>query len=118
MCLFSVLPHTVHTYLYIRQSAMLPYYFTKVLLLLQFFYFTDGKKQGFAFVSLSTHESADKVISELKSVSGRPVAVDWAVDKDKYQLKTTNADKSNTNNYTGKRDMASTGPCLTNNPTQ
>ena len=63
-------------------------------------YFTDGKKRGFAFVSLTTHESADKVVSELKSVSDRPVAVDWAVDKDKYQLKTTSSDKS-TNNNTG-----------------
>lgn len=47
----------------------------------------DGKKRGFAFISLSTHDSAQRIVSELKTVDQRPVAVDWAVDKDKYQNK-------------------------------
>lgn len=29
-------------------------------------------------------ESAEKVVTELKHVHGRPVAVDWAVDKSSY----------------------------------
>uniref|UniRef100_A0A1A8PAD6 RNA-binding protein 28 n=1 Tax=Nothobranchius rachovii TaxID=451742 RepID=A0A1A8PAD6_9TELE len=46
----------------------------------------DGKMRGFAFVQLKTVFSAQKALQamNLKEIKGRPVAVDWAVPKEKY----------------------------------
>ncbi|OAL54480.1 hypothetical protein IQ07DRAFT_583770 [Pyrenochaeta sp. DS3sAY3a] len=47
----------------------------------------NGELRGFGFVSLRGKKNAEKAISELngKEISGRPVAVDWAVDRDTWQ---------------------------------
>ncbi|NXK57210.1 RBM28 protein, partial [Chauna torquata] len=47
----------------------------------------DGRTRGFAFVQLRTVPEAARALRELnmQEVQGRPVAVDWAVAKDKYQ---------------------------------
>ncbi|XP_060779605.1 RNA-binding protein 28 [Neoarius graeffei] len=46
----------------------------------------DGKKRGFAFVQLKNMLEAGKALAaiNLKEIKGRPVAVDWAVSKDKF----------------------------------
>ncbi|XP_078091861.1 RNA-binding protein 28 [Mustelus asterias] len=46
----------------------------------------DGKMRGFAFVQLRNLLEAGKALKgmNLKEIKGRPVAVDWAVAKDKY----------------------------------
>ncbi|XP_043569889.1 RNA-binding protein 28 [Chiloscyllium plagiosum] len=46
----------------------------------------DGKMRGFAFVQLKNLLEAGKALKgmNLKKIKGRPVAVDWAVAKDKY----------------------------------
>ncbi|XP_067915483.1 RNA-binding protein 28 isoform X2 [Heterodontus francisci] len=47
----------------------------------------DGKMRGFAFVQLKNLLEAGKALKgmNLKEIKGRPVAVDWAVAKDKYR---------------------------------
>ncbi|KAM9292492.1 LOW QUALITY PROTEIN: RNA-binding protein 28 [Morus bassanus] len=47
----------------------------------------DGKMRGFAFVQLGNVLQAAKAIRgmNMKEIKGRPVAVDWAVPKDKYR---------------------------------
>ncbi|KAM4671066.1 RNA-binding protein 28 [Amazona ochrocephala] len=47
----------------------------------------DGKMRGFAFVQLRNVLEATKALRgmNMKEIKGRPVAVDWAVAKDKYQ---------------------------------
>ncbi|XP_074757755.1 RNA-binding protein 28 [Athene noctua] len=47
----------------------------------------DGKMRGFAFVQLQNVLEAAKALRGLnmKEIKGRPVAVDWAVAKDKYR---------------------------------
>lgn len=47
----------------------------------------NGELRGFGFVSLRGKKNAEKAILELngKEISGRPVAVDWAVDRDTWQ---------------------------------
>ncbi|OCT89304.1 RNA-binding protein 28 [Xenopus laevis] len=46
----------------------------------------DGKMRGFAFVQLKNMLEASKALkgTNMKSIKGRTVAVDWAVAKDKY----------------------------------
>ncbi|KAM6301734.1 LOW QUALITY PROTEIN: RNA-binding protein 28 [Podargus strigoides] len=48
----------------------------------------DGKMRGFAFVQLRNVPEAAKALRGLnmKEIKGRPVAVDWAVAKDKYRV--------------------------------
>ncbi|KAL5117882.1 RNA recognition motif-containing protein [Pleosporales sp. CAS-2024a] len=47
----------------------------------------SGELRGFAFVALRGTKNAEKAIKELngKEIDGRPIAVDWAVDKDTWQ---------------------------------
>ncbi|XP_043944556.1 RNA-binding protein 28 [Protopterus annectens] len=47
----------------------------------------DGKMRGFAFVQFKNVLSAGNALKEMnmKEIKGRPVAVDWAVAKDKYK---------------------------------
>ncbi|NXI43027.1 RBM28 protein, partial [Galbula dea] len=47
----------------------------------------DGKMRGFAFVQLQKVLEAAKALRgvNMKEIKGRPVAVDWAVAKDKYR---------------------------------
>ncbi|NXO54949.1 RBM28 protein, partial [Aramus guarauna] len=47
----------------------------------------DGKMRGFAFVQLRNMLEATKALRgmNMKEIKGRPVAVDWAVAKDKYR---------------------------------
>ncbi|NWH24469.1 RBM28 protein, partial [Grus americana] len=47
----------------------------------------DGKMRGFAFVQLGNMLEAAKALRgmNMKEIKGRPVAVDWAVAKDKYR---------------------------------
>ncbi|XP_056197610.1 RNA-binding protein 28 [Falco biarmicus] len=47
----------------------------------------DGKMRGFAFVQFGNMLEAAKALRgmNMKEIKGRPVAVDWAVAKDKYQ---------------------------------
>ena len=48
---------------------------------------SSGELKGFAFVSLRGKKNAEKALQELngKEVDGRPIAVDWAVDRDTWQ---------------------------------
>ncbi|GAX77255.1 hypothetical protein CEUSTIGMA_g4701.t1 [Chlamydomonas eustigma] len=48
----------------------------------------DGRLKGFAFASFTCLAHAQKAIQNLngKPIEGRVVAVDWAVEKDKYEL--------------------------------
>uniref|UniRef100_A0A3P9JG74 RNA binding motif protein 28 n=1 Tax=Oryzias latipes TaxID=8090 RepID=A0A3P9JG74_ORYLA len=50
----------------------------------------DGKMRGFAFVLFKNVCGAAKALKamNLKEIKGRPVAVDWAVPKDKYTAST------------------------------
>ena len=47
----------------------------------------NGELKGFAFVSLRGKKNAEKALKELngKEIDGRPIAVDWAVDRDTWQ---------------------------------
>ncbi|XP_072712630.1 RNA-binding protein 28 [Ciconia boyciana] len=47
----------------------------------------DGKMRGFAFVQLRNVPEAAKALRgmNMREIKGRPVAVDWAVAKDKYR---------------------------------
>ncbi|NXT22422.1 RBM28 protein, partial [Syrrhaptes paradoxus] len=47
----------------------------------------DGKMRGFAFVQMGKVLEAAKALRavNMKEIKGRPVAVDWAVAKDKYR---------------------------------
>lgn len=47
----------------------------------------SGELRGFGFVSLRGRKNAEKAIQELngKEVDERPIAVDWAVDRDTWQ---------------------------------
>lgn len=47
----------------------------------------NGELRGFGFVSLRGKKNAEKAILELngKDIDGRPIAVDWAVDRDTWQ---------------------------------
>ncbi|XP_038667648.1 RNA-binding protein 28 isoform X1 [Scyliorhinus canicula] len=62
----------------------------------------DGKMRGFAFVQLKNLLEAGKALKgmNLKEIKGRPVAVDWAVAKDKYtataKIKSTGAEDKET----------------------
>ncbi|XP_048449156.1 RNA-binding protein 28, partial [Rhincodon typus] len=62
----------------------------------------DGKMRGFAFVQLKNLLEAGKALKgmNLKEIKGRPVAVDWAVAKDKYSttvnLKSAGAESKET----------------------
>ncbi|XP_051890152.1 RNA-binding protein 28 [Pristis pectinata] len=59
----------------------------------------DGKMRGFAFVQFKNILEAGKALKgmNLKEIKGRPVAVDWAVAKDKYRaiVGTANAGAKN-----------------------
>lgn len=46
----------------------------------------NGELRGFGFVSLRGKKNAEKAMQELngKEISGRPIAVDWAVDRDTW----------------------------------
>jgi len=48
---------------------------------------SEGKKKGFAFFTSDSKECGQRVIQELKAVNGRPVAVDWALEKSVYVSK-------------------------------
>ena len=47
----------------------------------------NGELRGFGFVSLRGKKNAERAIQELngKEISERPIAVDWAVDRDTWQ---------------------------------
>lgn len=47
----------------------------------------NGELRGFAFVAMRGKKNAEKALAELngREVDGRPIAVDWAVDKDAWQ---------------------------------
>lgn len=55
----------------------------------------DGKMRGFGFVMFKNVSEASKALSamNMKEIKGRPVAVDWAVPKDKY-LSSSAAEKN------------------------
>uniref|UniRef100_A0A8C8DMA3 RNA binding motif protein 28 n=1 Tax=Oryzias sinensis TaxID=183150 RepID=A0A8C8DMA3_9TELE len=57
----------------------------------------DGKMRGFAFVLFKNVCGAAKALKEmnLKEIKGRPVAVDWAVPKDKYTASTQSSHPGN-----------------------
>ncbi len=46
-----------------------------------------GELKGFGFVSLRGKKNAEKALEQLngKEIDGRPIAVDWAVDRDTWQ---------------------------------
>ncbi|KAF4582887.1 RNA recognition motif containing protein [Ophiocordyceps camponoti-floridani] len=48
---------------------------------------TNGKLKGFGFVTLRGYKNAEKALESVngKIIDGRPVAVDWAVDKDTWE---------------------------------
>ncbi|KAF9694784.1 hypothetical protein EKO04_007483 [Ascochyta lentis] len=47
----------------------------------------NGELRGFAFVAMRGKKNAEKALAELngREIDGRPIAVDWAVDKDAWQ---------------------------------
>ncbi|KAJ8113795.1 hypothetical protein OPT61_g4160 [Boeremia exigua] len=47
----------------------------------------NGELRGFAFVAMRGKKNAERALAELngKDIDGRPIAVDWAVDKDAWQ---------------------------------
>ncbi|KAF1965296.1 hypothetical protein BU23DRAFT_546224 [Bimuria novae-zelandiae CBS 107.79] len=47
----------------------------------------NGELRGFGFVALRGKKNAEKAIEDLngKEIDGRPIAVDWTVDKDAWQ---------------------------------
>ena len=47
----------------------------------------NGELRGFAFVAMRGKKNAERALAELngKEIDGRPIAVDWAVDKDAWQ---------------------------------
>ncbi|KAI5081591.1 hypothetical protein GOP47_0001334 [Adiantum capillus-veneris] len=51
----------------------------------------DGRARGFAFVSFTSKANAEKAIQNMngKVVQKRPIAVDWAVQKEAYQPSTS-----------------------------
>uniref|UniRef100_A0A3P9JZV6 RNA binding motif protein 28 n=1 Tax=Oryzias latipes TaxID=8090 RepID=A0A3P9JZV6_ORYLA len=59
----------------------------------------DGKMRGFAFVLFKNVCGAAKALKamNLKEIKGRPVAVDWAVPKDKYTASTQSSHPGNKN---------------------
>ncbi|XP_048409881.1 RNA-binding protein 28 isoform X2 [Stegostoma tigrinum] len=70
----------------------------------------DGKMRGFAFVQLKNLLEAGKALKgmNLKEIKGRPVAVDWAVAKDKYSttvnLKSAGAESKDAVQASDKND--------------
>ncbi|PHH80000.1 hypothetical protein CDD80_3129 [Ophiocordyceps camponoti-rufipedis] len=48
---------------------------------------TNGKLKGFGFVTLRGYKNAEKALESIngKIIDGRPLAVDWAVDKDTWE---------------------------------
>ncbi|KAJ4379917.1 RNA recognition motif-containing protein [Didymella sp. IMI 355093] len=47
----------------------------------------NGELRGFAFVAMRGKKNAERALAELngKDIDGRPIAVDWAVDRDAWQ---------------------------------
>lgn len=47
----------------------------------------NGELRGFAFVAMRGKKNAERALAELngKDIDGRPIAVDWAVDKEAWQ---------------------------------
>ena len=47
----------------------------------------NGELRGFAFVAMRGKKNAERALAELngKEIDGRPIAVDWAVDKEAWQ---------------------------------
>uniref|UniRef100_UPI00358FEA82 RNA-binding protein 28-like n=1 Tax=Myxine glutinosa TaxID=7769 RepID=UPI00358FEA82 len=48
----------------------------------------DGKMKGFGFVQYSKIQDAARALKEmnLQQIKGRPVAIDWAIPKDEYEV--------------------------------
>lgn len=67
----------------------------------------NGELRGFGFVSLRGRKNAEKAIRELngKEVDDRPIAVDWAVDRDTWQgLQKTEQEGDETHSGADKED--------------
>lgn len=67
----------------------------------------NGELRGFGFVSLRGRKNAEKAIRELngREVDDRPIAVDWAVDRDTWQgLQKTEQDGEEAQSDAGKED--------------
>uniref|UniRef100_I3KCE4 RNA-binding protein 28 n=1 Tax=Oreochromis niloticus TaxID=8128 RepID=I3KCE4_ORENI len=65
----------------------------------------DGKMRGFAFVLFKKVPEASKALNamNLKEIKGRPVAIDWAVPKDKF---VTTQQSSNSGNEDGSEQSS------------
>uniref|UniRef100_I3KCE3 RNA-binding protein 28 n=1 Tax=Oreochromis niloticus TaxID=8128 RepID=I3KCE3_ORENI len=59
----------------------------------------DGKMRGFAFVLFKKVPEASKALNamNLKEIKGRPVAIDWAVPKDKFVTTQQSSNSASTN---------------------
>jgi len=57
---------------------------------------SDGKSRGFAFVQFVTKNNAEKAMKELNATHflERPIAIDWALSKNKYLEVVTNTNAS------------------------
>ncbi|KAH6613990.1 hypothetical protein C7974DRAFT_68120 [Boeremia exigua] len=70
----------------------------------------NGELRGFAFVAMRGKKNAEKALAELngKDIDGRPIAVDWAVDRDAWQtLQKTEKDEAEDKKDVDMKDVDS-----------
>ncbi|CAI6228261.1 unnamed protein product [Periconia digitata] len=60
----------------------------------------NGELKGFAFVALRGKKNAERAMESLngKEIDGRPIAIDWAVDKEEWQEIQKKAEKEDADN--------------------
>lgn len=65
----------------------------------------NGELRGFAFVAMRGKKNAERALADLngKNIDGRPIAVDWAVDKDAWQTLQKNEQEGD--EAEGKKDV-------------
>ncbi|XP_025097400.1 RNA-binding protein 28-like isoform X5 [Pomacea canaliculata] len=70
---------------------------------------TDGRKCGFGFVQFNQLSAAETAVAEMnaKEILGRPVAVDWAVPKDRYVKSEVQVEKKDENDIEESTDVES-----------
>ncbi|PVD29014.1 hypothetical protein C0Q70_11611 [Pomacea canaliculata] len=69
----------------------------------------DGRKCGFGFVQFNQLSAAETAVAEMnaKEILGRPVAVDWAVPKDRYVKSEVQVEKKDENDIEESTDVES-----------
>lgn len=69
----------------------------------------DGRMFGFGFVQFTDVSAASRAIQQIntKPILGRPVAVDWAVPKDKFQAATSTTSPVSNNSEDSESDEGS-----------